>query len=427
MSTAAKQTRENRTITVDFRDDATYVQLLGDGKAFVEFVCAFLLSLGFQLAHKATCRGGGCLTRHSHYARVRLGGLTIWRVQCTTCRAVFTVLPHFVLRYRQMRPDMARDVLLATHGGLSLELCAVIHHISPMALYRLVCALGQQSLVTVLLRCGLPLPTYILADEKHSRCLTEKVYLPTIVSGRVIWHLGYTEEASAAAFTQSYGAFQRTAFQHEPSYRVKGVLIDGFDSTAKSLRTLFPRARLGNCLRHALNKLPGKLTAIPSVVRKTLRAQFHTLWYRARQRKSLRVFALGQRLRHFADDVATMAGTANGERVRRWFQEKKAGWYAVLTDPQMPATSTLLDQAHNAIERKLFAMKGFHHPKGSQQAFLTGLAHLYNLVPYQRRAQHAGQCGVEVEGGRVPTADWFLNLQILTSGGFRSAVTASTT
>jgi hypothetical protein len=97
----------------------------------------------------------------------------------------------------------------------------------------------------------------------------------------------------------------------------------------------------------------------------------------------------------------------------------KAGWSAVLADPQMPVTSTLLDQAHNAIERKLFAMKGFHHPKGSQQVFLRGLAHLYNLVPYQRRAQHAGQCGVEVEGGKVPTRDWFLNLQILTSGGFR--------
>jgi hypothetical protein len=42
-----------------------------------------------------------------------------------------------------------------------------------------------------------------------------------------------------------------------------------------------------------------------------------------------------------------------------------------------------------------------------------------NLVPYQRRAQHAGRCGVEVEGGRVPTRDWFLNVQILTSGRFR--------
>jgi hypothetical protein len=131
------------------------------------------------------------------------------------------------------------------------------------------------------------------------------------------------------------------------------------------------------------------------------------------------VFALGQKLRRFADHVATMAGAANGQRVRRWFQDKKAGWYAVLADPQMPVTSTLLDQAHNAIDRKLFMMKGFHHPKGNQKAFLRGLAHLYNLVPYQCRAQHAGQCGVEVEGGKVPTRDWLLNLQILTSGGFR--------
>ncbi len=167
------------------------------------------------------------------------------------------------------------------------------------------------------------------------------------------------------------------------------------------------------------NKLPKKLAAIASPVRKALRLQFHTLLYRARRRQGLLVFALSQRLRHFADHVTHTAGTANGERVRRWFQDKKAGWYAVLADPQMPVTSTLLDQVHNAIDRKLFMMKGFHHPKGSQQAFLRGLAHLYNLVPYQRRAKHPGQCGVEAEGGTVPTRDWLLNLQILTSGGFR--------
>jgi hypothetical protein len=419
MRNTARQTRENRTITVDFRHEATYLQLLGDGKAFVELVMAFILSLGFQLTHKATCQGGGCLTRHSHYVRVRLGGIRIWRIQCTTCRAVFTVLPHFVLRYRSMHPEVARDALLATHGGLSLELCAVIYHISPMALYRLVCTFGQHSLVRVLTRCGLPLPTYVLADEKHSHCLTNKVYLPTIVRGRVIWHLGYTRDASAAVFTQSYEEFQRAASQQEPSYRVRGILTDGFDSTTKSLYTLFPGARLGNCLRHALNKLPKKLAGIASPVRTVLRSQFHTLLYRARQRKGLRVFAFGQRLRRFADHVTTTAGAANGQRVRHWFQDKKAGWYAVLADPQMPVTSTLLDQAHNAIDRKLFMMKGFHHPEGSQQAFLRGLAHLYNLVPYQRRAQHAGCCGVEVEGGTVPTRDWFLNLQILTSGGFR--------
>jgi hypothetical protein len=62
MGTAAKPTRDNRTITVDFRDKATYFHLLSDGKAFLECVLAFLMALGFQLQHKATCQGSSWLT-----------------------------------------------------------------------------------------------------------------------------------------------------------------------------------------------------------------------------------------------------------------------------------------------------------------------------------------------------------------------------
>ena len=83
--------------------------------------------------------------------------------------------------------------------------------------------------------------------------------------------------------------FQRAAVDQEPIYRVRGIRIDGFDSTAKTLRTLFPGAHWGNGLRHAINTLPGKRTAIASPVRKALRSQCHTLWYRTRQRKGLRV------------------------------------------------------------------------------------------------------------------------------------------
>src|SRR2546422_11082734 len=117
MGTAARPTRENRTITVDFHDEATYFQLLGDGKAFIEFVLAFLLALGFQLAHKTTCGGGGGLTRPSHYVRVRLGGGPLWRVQCTRGKAVVTVLPPFGLRHPQIPPGGGRDALLATPRG----------------------------------------------------------------------------------------------------------------------------------------------------------------------------------------------------------------------------------------------------------------------------------------------------------------------
>src|SRR5262249_32203398 len=66
--------------------------------------------------------------------------------------------------------------------------------------------------------------------------------------------------------------------------------------------------------------------------------------------------------RHFAHRIAMTVSEAHGARIRHWFETKKAGWYAVLEDPRMPAMSTVLDQAHNAMDRKLFAMKGFHHP-----------------------------------------------------------------
>ena len=36
MGHAAKSTRQNRTITVDFQDPSTYFQLINDRKAFVE-------------------------------------------------------------------------------------------------------------------------------------------------------------------------------------------------------------------------------------------------------------------------------------------------------------------------------------------------------------------------------------------------------
>ena len=112
-----------------------------------------------------------------------------------------------------------------------------------------------------------------------------------------------------------------------------------------------------------------------------------------------------------------MAGAANDTRMRHRCQDKKAGC--------RPCSSTdacdehPIGQAYNAIARQWFAMPGCRHLGGSQQAFLTGLAHLDNLLPSKRRTQHAGRCGVEVEGGRVPTCDWFLNFQILTSGGLR--------
>src|SRR5262245_39840307 len=114
----------------------------------------------------------------------------------------------------------------------------------------------------------------------------------------VMWtDLGYTEDASAAAFTQSYSALQRAVSQQEPSYQVRGILTDGCDSTTKRMRMLFPGVRLGNYVRHALTKCPKKLVAIALPMRQALRSRL----YWRRQRRGLRVFVRDQKLRRFAD------------------------------------------------------------------------------------------------------------------------------
>src|SRR5215831_15640885 len=110
-----------------------------------------------------------------------------------------------------MRPEMAQDALLANLWRPQAGGGAVLSRLSPMALERLGCALGQHSLVSVLPRCGLPLPVYVLVDEKQSRCRTDTVYLPTVGTGRVIWPLDATTVASVAAFTESYRVLQRAA------------------------------------------------------------------------------------------------------------------------------------------------------------------------------------------------------------------------
>jgi hypothetical protein len=59
MGQGAKQTRENRTITVDFQHEATSFQLLDHGKAFLECVLAFVLSLGFHSSTRRPVMGEG--------------------------------------------------------------------------------------------------------------------------------------------------------------------------------------------------------------------------------------------------------------------------------------------------------------------------------------------------------------------------------
>ncbi len=160
----------------------------------------------------------------------------------------------------------------------------------------------------------------------------------------------------------------------------------GILSTVKSLSQLFATAKLANCMLHATFKLPGQIKGVTKAVRQTLSGQFRRIFFVNNARKTPNNRSLGQRLRRFTEQVTHLGGEDNGMRVRKWIHRKKAGWHVLFADANIPRTTTLIDQFHNAMDRKLFMMKGFHHAGGSQRVFINGLAILANLIPYQRRA-----------------------------------------
>ena len=152
MGQTAKPTRHNRTITVDFHDETTYFALVGNPKAFVEFVLASSPSAFSSSTRPAAAR--------------------VAASRATPITPVFAWWSHHlahpvhrlqggIYRLAALRLALSKDAAgrsprcPARHPRWpqSGVVCGDLPHL-PMALYGLICALGHTSLVTVLTRVG---------------------------------------------------------------------------------------------------------------------------------------------------------------------------------------------------------------------------------------------------------------------------------
>jgi hypothetical protein len=87
-----------------------------------------------------------------------------------------------------------------------------------MAVYRLVCSFGHQALGARAEPVWVAVAALSLADEA-GKCLTDKVYLPTIVSGRVLWHLGYSASKARRPSPRPMACFNALPLRTSPRTR----------------------------------------------------------------------------------------------------------------------------------------------------------------------------------------------------------------
>ena len=132
-----KQAHQNRTAIVHFgATKQDYLDLVQseDRKPLIEYLQAPLTAQLSPERHKPCCRDTSRYTIHALRERQVQGWLgpvetiPICRVRCQSCRAVFTVLPSFILRYRRQDADCLGKLLELNLGmGLSNRQTATIY------------------------------------------------------------------------------------------------------------------------------------------------------------------------------------------------------------------------------------------------------------------------------------------------------------
>ena len=93
------------------------------------------------------------------------------------------------------------------------------------------------------------IPVNLVADEKHSWLVGERVYIPTTVAAGCFLGVDIVEQAGTKALVEGYKSFQTEAVALNPNYRPETVNTDGWEHTQAARHSLFPNVQLILCFR----------------------------------------------------------------------------------------------------------------------------------------------------------------------------------
>lgn len=118
--------------------------------------------------------------------------------------------------------------------------------------YRLHQSLGRFSIVGTTVKDAQKLPINLVADEKHSWLLGERIYIPTTVAASCILGVDIVESADTKALVAGYERFRAEAITLNPDYQPQTVNTDGWEHTPAAGQTVFPGITIVLCFLHVV-------------------------------------------------------------------------------------------------------------------------------------------------------------------------------
>ena len=141
--------------------------------------------------------------------------------------------------------------------------------------YRVCQALGRCSIVGATVKDPKLLPVNLVADEKHSWRLGERIYIPTTVAKGCFLGVDLVESAGTKALVEGYKSFQTEALALNPNYRPETINTDGWEHTQTAWQNLFPGIQLILCFLHAVLSIRKCCCRTPALLQELTNRLWH--------------------------------------------------------------------------------------------------------------------------------------------------------
>lgn len=404
----------NKTICLPFPSEQYYESCMEDSKKFIDFINQSYKEHP-ELFPEAFIRG---FKLNGFVTSQKQDGFRMRRIRLKNdTQDGYQVRPSFMMPYMVAKTKEVEKALYFRRWGVPFDALAYGFGRNAMYWYRICASLGRNCVVGTTIKDPGRLPEDVLADEKHSRHQSDKVYITTTVADGCILGAGLAQNAGTEALTEGYGDFKREAQNLDPDYQPKTVNTDGWESTQKAWKTLFPTVVLILCFLHSFLKVRDRCKRAKDLFPTVSQKIWHAYHACTLAQFSQRI----RRLREWAHIHVSL------EPVKEKILElcRKAPRFKVaFSYPGAHRTSNALDRLMNYQDRILYAMQYFHGTKDSAILYLRSMALIWNFHPYGTKTQSQFPDRVspfEDINGFHYHENWLQNMLVAASmGGWRT-------
>ena len=364
-------TRPSKTIVLPFATQEAYDTMFNDKSTFRQQLWCYFeqhpelfpidFQHGFSFCGTVTSKKTGFVQRK---IRLKSNGMT------------YQIRPSFMMPYMIATTNEVEKALYLRQWGVPFCGLTYCFGRNDMFWYRAFVSLGRNSVVGTTIKTQKALPEHLCVDEKHSKYFKQKAYIATTVANHCMLGATMCMGAGEQEFTQGYQVFADELKEVESDFTPTTVNTDGWRSTIKAMKVLFPGVLVILCFFHSWLSIRDRCRKVKELMSTIGQKVWHVY-----QADTLATFSQRlRRLREWAESTLK-PGTVQDKVLKLCGKResfKQAYYY-----PKAHRTSNAVDRLMDFQDRQLHSMRGFKGLEETTALYLRASCLLWNFHPYQ--------------------------------------------